>query len=364
MKTLFGTCAAVAVATLLMPETAAAQATITERCTLDSVDPAGAELRAKWARACGLEKNVRAFNVPFFDTDMPATTGGTLLDYPEHQIATNSGANNFAARISNFEVNSFYATNLYLSGGTSQTQDAWGSYLWERSRSRIKPRPLYATYGTSPSISSSIQLFPHPTLANCQMYYNKDGTNPLPAGSAFYINGICESSCYAPEQKVLFSDGYAPILDAVNARREDMVTLTPDSGLDNIKLMTGRTSTYTVELRDATHPMVEIKTASGTLLRLTVEHPVVTAHGQLVAAQTLKVGDELLKADGTPESIASVTHTKYFGKVYNLRPASTDRVSNLLVAEGYVMGSSLFQNDEVGYMNRVILNHVPDEYIP
>ena len=35
------------------------------------------------------------------------------------------------------------------------------------------------------------------------------------------------------------------------------------------------------------------------------------------------------------------------------------------VAEGFVVGSSLFQNDEVNYLNRIILNgRVPEEVIP
>jgi hypothetical protein len=35
------------------------------------------------------------------------------------------------------------------------------------------------------------------------------------------------------------------------------------------------------------------------------------------------------------------------------------------VAEGYLVGSSLFQNDEVGYINRIILNKsIPSNLIP
>ncbi|MFE8602494.1 hypothetical protein [Archangium violaceum] len=85
-----------------------------------------------------------------------------------------------------------------------------------------------------------------------------------------------------------------------------------------------------------------------------------------MTAQTLKVGDALLKADGTQDPIVDIQRTQYFGKVYNLRPDSSARISNVLVAKGYLVGSSLFQNDEVGYFNRTstyppksFLEHLP-----
>ncbi|MFE8602493.1 hypothetical protein [Archangium violaceum] len=53
------------------------------------------------------------------------------------------------------------------------------------------------------------------------------------------------------------------------------MALTPGSNLDHIQLRTGPTHSYTAEFRDSHHPIVELRMASGGLLRVTVEHPVV-----------------------------------------------------------------------------------------
>ena len=77
------------------------------------------------------------------------------------------------------------------------------------------------------------------------------------------------------------------------------------------------------------------------------------------------MGDELVRADGSLDPIVKIDRTIHEGKVYNLRPVSEDHVSNVLVAQGFLVGSSRFQNDDVEYMNRVILyTSVPQQTIP
>ncbi|MFL5351374.1 Hint domain-containing protein [Archangium sp.] len=364
MKGLFGACAAFFAIAVLLPGAADAQPILQQRCSTDSLDTAQAEARLNWARRCSLVTHVMN-PANYFDTGIPASNGGFLYEYAEDDQAVNwDGHNRYTGQSDAYEVNNSFIGKLYLSGGTTQDRDGDNYYRWARPVSRKKARPQYPTFGSLYDIysTSNLQLFPHPTLANCNLYTDRNGVNVAPN---FFVNGYCESSCYTPEQKVLFSDGYASILDAKNSLREDVITLAADSSLDNVKLQQGRTYSYTAEFRDSEHPIVEIRTASGGLLRVTVTHPVVNGEGRLVAAQSLKVGDELVKADGSRDAIVSVNHTKHFGKVYNLRPGASGLVSNVLVAEGYLVGSSLFQNDEVGYMNRVILHkHVPAEVIP
>jgi hypothetical protein len=98
---------------------------------------------------------------------------------------------------------------------------------------------------------------------------------------------------------------------------------------------------------------------------VTNEHPMVTGEGRLVQAQKLKVGEELLKADGTPDAIVSIEKTTHQGKVYNIKPESREQVANILIAQGYLVGSARFQNDDVDYMNRVLLfRGVPENVMP
>jgi hypothetical protein len=348
----------------LLPLTALAQPVLQERCNTDSLDITQGRERVEWARTCGLLRNVRNPNNYYLTNPEEVEIGmSPMYDYLEP--VSSDGRNAYSGGVYGFNINESYISSLYTSGLIFQTVDGNGYYKWARSSSRLKPQPQYPTFGSTGSLydSSNKQLYRNPrNAADCTLY--TDAAATIPAAN-FFINGYCVASCYTPEQQLLFSDGYAPILDALNARREDLVTLSPDATLDSPSLKVNRTFSYIAETRDSNHLIYDIRTASGGQLRLTADHGVLRSDGRMVQAHTLKPGQELLKADGTPDSITSVSTSQHFGKVYNLRPVTQDLVSNVVVAQGYLVGSSQFQNDFVGYMNRLILHkHVPREVIP
>ena len=160
-------------------------------------------------------------------------------------------------------------------------------------------------------------------------------------------------------------EGYKPIGKAFADLDPVMMTLTPDSTLDELSLQKNPVATYTTELWDTEHVIYEITTASGGQLRITDEHPVIQGEGRVVQAKTLAVGDDLVTVDGELDPIVDVQVTSHWGKVYNLKPESRDRVSNVLVAQGYLVGSSAYQNEDVEYINRIIMfRAVPEEAIP
>ncbi|WP_169796452.1 Hint domain-containing protein [Chondromyces crocatus] len=258
-------------------------------------------------------------------------------------------------------INTTFRTTLFDElGGTSQTTDALMFFKWTKVPAKKRARPLYPTFGSNPNVSLGKTLKPNAGLTNCNLYDDKGV-----ATSTFYVNGYCESSCYTPEQEVLFPDGYQRIDVAVDALRPTMITLTPDATLDDLQFMESPVDSYTAELRDTDHVIFEIVAESGGRLRLTDQHPVILGDGKLVQARALKVGDTLLREDGALDPITSVEVRDHHGKVYNLRPKTTDRVSNLLIAQGYVVGSSRYQNDDIGYVNRTILTeHIPEALIP
>ncbi len=378
-----------------------AQPVLANRCAADSLDPVGAEARLNWARRCALDWHVVAPAL-WFDTFSPASNGGTLKDYLEDDVAVNPlGRNRYIGQLHYFEVNSATVFSLYTPAPTAQLIDFMGYYGWERPVDRKKPRPLYPTFGSQADIYSptNVALFPNPhDTSDCGLYTRaqlgllgmSDGGGVItphipvhpcladPSGQCieppdpqpqpaltFYINAYCESSCYAPDQRVLFPDGPTAIAEAHAAAKPQVMTVTPGSSLHDFSLQAQPTFSYTAEFRDSTHPMVELTMTSGGKLRVTTDHPMINGEGRLVEAQALKVGDELIKRDGTFDPIAKVHRTTHFGKVYNLRPDTSDRVANILVAEDYLVGSSLFQNDEVGYMNRILLHKaMPIELIP
>ena len=367
MKGMLGVCAALTLVTSLAG-LAQAQPVLTQRCNADNLDPVAAEARLTWARRCALVQHVGNINA-WFDTFIPSNNGaGNLKEYAESDTATNFwGMDSYIGQVNAFEVNYTVTSNLYQSGPTYQFTDGLNYFRWERPVARKRMRPLYPTFGSQADINAAnnVQLFPSTNPNDCTMYLNAARTLVAPHPTyRYYVNAFCESSCYAPDQELLFPDGETAIVDAVAAMKPRVMTLTPDSSLESFSLQSSPTHSYTAEFRDTKHPIVELTMESGGKLRVTTEHPMINSEGRLVQAQTLKVGDELVKKDGTFDTIVSAIKTEHFGKVYNLRPETDDRISNILVAEGYLVGSSLFQNDDVGYMNRIILHSVPRTLIP
>ncbi|EYF01379.1 putative cell surface protein [Chondromyces apiculatus DSM 436] len=342
-----------------LPAPASAQVEFLQRCSQDSLDAYQAEQRINWARRCALNLHTSGPQ-DFFATGEPyagGSGGPTLFDYLDDRYASRSYTGSYERLI-----NTRYRYNLFLSSGgpTTQSRDPLNSWKWTKSLNYKRPRPMYPTFGSTNNIATAVLLKPSTNPADCNLY-DAQGS----ASDTFHVLGFCTASCYTPEQKVLFPEGYQSIVEAADARRPTMMTLTPDALLGDIQVMENDVHSYIAELRDGEHVIFEIRTASGGLLRLTDEHPVVLGGGQLAQARTLQVEQELIREDGSLDSIVSVDKTTHHGKVYNLQPQTTDRVSNLLIAQGYVVGSARFQNDDIGYINRIILaGAIPDEVIP
>jgi hypothetical protein len=169
------------------------------------------------------------------------------------------------------------------------------------------------------------------------------------------IRAICKVGCYAPETRILFSSGEMAVADAFEAKKLDVVTLDPLATLGDMRFVENKVDKYIVDIAPATQHVVSIHTASGGNLRITRQHPVVLASGDMVTASQLRVGDKLLRADGAADDIAFIEEESYFGKAYNLNPVTEDAVSNIVVAEGYLNGSHRMQTKEIDYEHRRML---------
>ena len=354
----------VATALVAVPIAARAQGETEARCGVDSLDPAQATARLEWARMCALTLNTGT--VPNSgDPDNWFTTD----DYPDtpEYLDNNNFSRAFTGETEFYHVNEEHAKRLYQGGTYTPVKETSGPtagfWKWQRPPTKLRARPLYPTFDSS---TGSVLIATN--LAECKLYEKNLNTNvisTIPWTGGFRVAAYCVSSCYAPDQNLRFSGGDVNVVVAMKARRDDLVTLTPGASLDDLSLQTSRVASYTTEIRDAENVIYKLTTASGGSLKVTNEHPMITSSGRLVQAQQLAVGNELLKADGTPDPIIGIEKTTYFGRVYNIKPVSTEPVANILIAQGYLVGSSRFQNDDVSYMNRILLLHqVPDEVMP
>ncbi|WNG58483.1 cell surface protein [Archangium gephyra] len=349
---------------LLLPAQAFAEPAQEWRCTTDDLDPSAAIARVEWARQCGLLNNLSPSGPNAFVSSTKAFDQN--FQWAKEYKEANTGRA-FSGNLNQYNVNYynayalFDATPQYSTFKEPTGRPTAGYWKWSHYSPRVQS--LYPSFENTPIAGGDTQLFPHPSLANCNLYKDKTGTSQWMGD--FFVIAYCESGCYTPEQKLRFGDGEVGIADAMAKGLEDVVTLGPEATLDNPQFRQDRVYSYTTEIHDSEHITHTFVTRSGGMLRVTSEHPVLTSDGRLVEAQSLSIGQELLRQDGTPDPIVSVVKSTYFGKVYNLKPESRELVSNILVAQGFLVGSARFQNEKVEYMNRVLLfRGIPDEVMP
>jgi len=182
----------------------------------------------------------------------------------------------------------------------------------------------------------------------------------VPAGNEWI--GACRSSCYTPDQELLTGYGYVPIKNAAESFIEDIVTLSPDSLLEDLRYKKSKVGNYTVSLRDTKHDVLTFETLSGGRLQVTLNHPLLDSEGYIREAETFRVGDSLILKNGDPDPILHISEgEKFFGKVYNVRPKDYDLKSNIVVVQGFLNGSSRYQNSYIDKLNRQILHQEFDE---
>jgi hypothetical protein len=188
------------------------------------------------------------------------------------------------------------------------------------------------------------------------------GAHDLPGDVA--VDALCEAGCYSPEQQIRVAEGFVSVSDAHASGQSTLTTLAPDSTIDSVKLMGNSIARWTVDIAPAQQTIITLRMKSGGQLRVTTEHPLVTSEGVMKQAQSLIVGESLVRDNGAPDPVVKIEKTTEFTKVYNLRPTTTDLTSNILVAQGYLSGSSRYQSEYLKYLNRVLFrNNIPSSVI-
>ena len=213
-----------------------------------------------------------------------------------------------------------------------------------------RPRPLYPLYGKEDM--SQIWIAPVDRNAPCN----------VPGGMT--VVAFCTASCYTPEQEVLFPEGFIEIAKAKKDVMPDVMSLRDGSTFSNLKFASYPVESYTEEVRPTWQDILRFKMESGGTLSVTTNHPIVDENGIVKTADKFKVGDSLIHYQNGLDPIVSIGKDRYWGKVYNLAPNTKLPMSNILVAQGYLNGSSYFQNDGVDLQNRKLLRRsVPDRLI-
>jgi hypothetical protein len=181
------------------------------------------------------------------------------------------------------------------------------------------------------------------------------GTNCMLLPASAFHAGLCVTGCYEGSTALRFSDGDMSIRMALQSGKIDLVTLAEDSTLDNLQFIDNRVQSYTVDRFEEWQEIYTLTMKSGGQLRVTGEHPLLTSDGVMNQAQRLRPGNALIRADGSFDPILEIDTDTIFGKVYNIKPITTDYVSNVVVAGGYLNGSQRYQNEFLDTVNTLIL---------
>ncbi|MBN8226848.1 hypothetical protein JYK02_04915 [Corallococcus macrosporus] len=388
----------------LLPCSALAQDPQQARCGSDFLTIDQAIARSEWARRCGLWRNTGGAAAWFSSTAAFDTGYAWAKEYREADTSHAYTGNTHYNNVNYYHARSLYdATPMYsvfqeTSGGTTG--------YWKWSHTTPRARPLYPTFESTNVAGSGTPLYPHPTNTNdCRLFSDTAGTTPWvtttrttvcddepieylqgaedePAGPEgiirdgcriviktverpFYAVAYCESGCHPGDQLLMLGhDGTAP-QDAAHAGREELTVLGPEATLENPVLRVSPVPSDTTDLGDSEHRFHEFFTESGGLLRVTREQPVLTSDGRLVKAESLRPGDALLRMDGTPDRIVTVKQTTQSARIYAVQPDARDPVSRLLLSQGYVVGLSRPQNEDVEQLNRVLRQRgIPAEVLP
>jgi len=203
----------------------------------------------------------------------------------------------------------------------------------------------------------------HGTTKDTIIAIHHDGAFQLPSGIA--VTAVCEAGCYMPDQKLQMGEKAASVVDAQSTGMQTLTTLAPGATIDSVKFMDNQVGRWTVDIAPANQTIYTLTMKSGGSLRVTNEHPMVTGEGVMKQAQTLVVGESLVRNNGERDPIVSITKATEFTKVYNVRPTTTDLTTNVVVAQGYLAGSAAYQNEYLKYLNRVLFRGiVPASVIP
>lgn len=170
----------------------------------------------------------------------------------------------------------------------------------------------------------------------------------------------CEAGCFAADQLLPYMVEDVQYVDEFkNLPRDRSITvqaLTPESGLDHLQLEpTQAQIVYHAEDDVVGGEIFEIhvKDQNQAALRVTANHPLINADGELVMPVDLMPGQQLLSTEG-PREVSRVERVPYEGDIFNVLPESKELRRNILVMEGgFLVGSQRIQNREYGYAKRL-----------
>lgn len=171
-------------------------------------------------------------------------------------------------------------------------------------------------------------------------------TDPRDDCGDWQLKAMCVFACYPSGEEILFENGYQSLDEAMISNPADIMVLDPESSLDSPQFKAMPVHAFSRSFKEDVEAIRTFTMASGGDISVTMNHPVLLWSGLMVNAEDVQLGDQLVALDGYPDPVEQIEDELYFGRVYNVAPKSRDLKENIIVAEGYLMGSAAYQYAE------------------
>ncbi|MFN7823867.1 MAG: cell surface protein [Pseudobdellovibrionaceae bacterium] len=211
-----------------------------------------------------------------------------------------------------------------------------------------KGRKLYPTFMNRATTPEKVWKAPVTKTASCEV------------PETVYIAAVCVASCATPEQEIIAQAkanqklSKVSFIDALTQNYGFVGTLASNSSMAVKQIKKTKVDQWVTELVDSEHQILNFKMKSGGTLRITPNHPLVSAEGAMKIADEFKVGDSLVKLGGQLDEITDIVPEVYFGKVYNVFVKSNALHHNIVVTNGYLNGTAFFQNEGAKNLNKAL----------
>lgn len=172
---------------------------------------------------------------------------------------------------------------------------------------------------------------------------------PVDVNSAcgdWQLKNFCMASCYLEDQVLRFADGLSGIRTALEGRPRHLITLDANSDLRNPRFKTNPIKFFSKSWEDGHEVIRVMHTRVGGEIKVTQGHPVLLSNGVMREAKNVRVGDSLVRSGGLADEIVSIDDMPFFGKVYNVTPATGNPIENIVIAQDFLMGSAAYQYAE------------------
>lgn len=275
------------------------------------------------------------------------------------------------ARVGWFLDNYFGDARVIAENATFETlTDAQVVTYWEQT-CLISPttgaqrlRPMYPTFALADLTNPVPYFAPPPTTTHPTV------SDAIPEG--YQVVGMCIASCYKPDGLVRFAvdeNGTSDFKDVEIAQAQtqllrNVAVLSDESSLEAPVIISQPVYSYAMSSTPTEHQIYVFTTESGHVLEVTGNHPIVDSTGLMREATEFVVGDALVRDDGNLDAIKKIEIQSYYGRVYNVAPKTESLLGNVVIANGFLAGSSWYMNDGVSYINEKIFRGlIPEDVL-